>query len=97
MSGIGFLGAGTIIQQRGSVTGLTTAATMWVVAAIGMSVGFGAHVEAVGTTVLVLIALIPLGWMEGKVEENHDRRASAESGSSGEEASFGKRAGRVVS
>jgi len=73
VSGIGFLGAGTIIQQRGSVTGLTTAATMWVVAAIGMAVGFGAHVEALGTTVLVLIALIPLGWMEGKVEENHLR------------------------
>jgi putative Mg2+ transporter-C (MgtC) family protein len=79
VSGIGFLGAGTIIQARGSVTGLTTAATMWVVAAIGMAVGFGADVEAVGTTVLVLIALIPLGWMEGKVEENHlrERRRKA--------------------
>jgi putative Mg2+ transporter-C (MgtC) family protein len=80
VSGIGFLGAGTIIQARGSVTGLTTAATMWVVAAIGMAVGFGAHVEAVGTTVLVLIALIPLGWMEGKVENGHapERRRKAE-------------------
>jgi putative Mg2+ transporter-C (MgtC) family protein len=80
VSGIGFLGAGTIIQARGSVTGLTTAATMWVVAAIGMAVGFGAHVEAVGTTVLALLVLIPLGWMEGKVEENHlpERRRKAE-------------------
>jgi len=80
VSGVGFLGAGTIIQARGSVTGLTTAATMWVVAAIGMAVGFGAHVEAVGTTLLALLVLIPLGWMEGKAEENHspERRRKAE-------------------
>src|SRR5690554_2045638 len=48
VSGIGFLGAGTIIQARGSVVGLTTAATLWVVAAIGMAVGAAAYVEAVG-------------------------------------------------
>src|SRR5690606_42014922 len=41
VSGIGFLGAGTIMQTRGSVTGLTTAATKWVVAAIGMATGAG--------------------------------------------------------
>src|SRR5690554_6224470 len=52
VSGIGFLGAGTIIQSRGSVVGLTTAATLWVVAAIGIAAGSGAYVEAVGTTVL---------------------------------------------
>ena len=55
MSGIGFLGAGTIMQARGNVTGLTTAATLWVVAAIGMTVGAGAFVEATGTTLLVLV------------------------------------------
>lgn len=70
VSGVGFLGAGTIIQARGSVTGLTTAATLWVVAAIGMSAGFGANVEAVGTTVLVLIALIPLGRIERRTQEH---------------------------
>lgn len=64
VTGVGFLGAGTILQARGSVSGLTTAATMWVVAAIGMAVGSGANVEAVGTTVLVLIALIPLRALE---------------------------------
>jgi putative Mg2+ transporter-C (MgtC) family protein len=68
VSGVGFLGAGTIIHQRGSVTGLTTAATLWVVAAIGLAVGIGAIVEAVGTTVLVLIALVPLRRFEAKVE-----------------------------
>ena len=49
ITGIGFLGAGTIIQARGTVTGLTTAATLWVVAGIGMSVGSGSYVEVVGS------------------------------------------------
>lgn len=64
VSGIGFLGAGTIIQSRGGVTGLTTAATLWVVAAIGMTVGVGHHVEAVGATLLVLLVLMPLQLVE---------------------------------
>ena len=64
VSGIGFLGAGTIIQARGTVTGLTTAATLWVVAAIGMSVGAGAYVEVVGATLLVLVVLIVLERIE---------------------------------
>lgn len=64
VSGIGFLGAGTIIQARGSVSGLTTAATLWVVAAIGIAVGGGFFVEAVGATALVLLVLYPLGRLE---------------------------------
>ena len=72
VSGVGFLGAGTIIQARGSVTGLTTAATLWVVSAIGMAAGSGFHVEATGSAVLVLIALVPLGRLEVWL---HDRRA----------------------
>lgn len=64
VSGIGFLGAGTIIQARGSVTGLTTAATLWVVAAIGIAVGGRAYTEAVGTTVLVLFTLVLLARLE---------------------------------
>ncbi|HEX7051452.1 MAG TPA: MgtC/SapB family protein [Longimicrobiales bacterium] len=64
VSGIGFLGAGTIIRARGSVVGLTTAATLWVVAAIGMAVGARAYIEAVGTTLLVIVALILLGRVE---------------------------------
>jgi putative Mg2+ transporter-C (MgtC) family protein len=66
VTGVGFLGAGTIIQGQGSVTGLTTAATLWVVAAIGMAVGLGATVEAVGTTILVLVALLPLQRLEAR-------------------------------
>jgi putative Mg2+ transporter-C (MgtC) family protein len=67
VSGIGFLGAGTIIQSRGSVIGLTTAATLWVVAAIGIAVGAGAYIEAVGTTLLVVLALKVLGSVERRI------------------------------
>lgn len=64
VSGIGFIGAGTILVSRGSVHGLTTAATLWVVAAIGMTVGLQLYVEAVGATVLVVLTLFGLGWIE---------------------------------
>lgn len=67
VSGIGFLGAGTILQARGSVIGLTTAATMWVVAAIGIAVGTGAYVEALMATALVILALRLLGRVEEHV------------------------------
>lgn len=71
VTGVGFLGAGTILQARGSIIGLTTAATLWVVAAIGMAVGFGAAIEAAGTTVVVLLALIPLRTLEARAEARH--------------------------
>jgi putative Mg2+ transporter-C (MgtC) family protein len=64
VSGIGFLGAGTIIQARGSVVGLTTAATLWVVATLGMAVGAGAYLQALTGTALVLLALMILGRFE---------------------------------
>jgi putative Mg2+ transporter-C (MgtC) family protein len=64
VSGIGFLGAGTILHARGSVFGLTTAATLWVVAAIGMAVGARAYVAAVISTSLVMLALMLLGRVE---------------------------------
>jgi putative Mg2+ transporter-C (MgtC) family protein len=60
VSGIGFLGAGAIIRQGLSVRGLTTAATLWVVAAIGMAAGAGYYTAAVATTALVLVTLWPL-------------------------------------
>jgi putative Mg2+ transporter-C (MgtC) family protein len=60
VTGIGFLGAGAIIRQGLSVRGLTTAATLWVVAAIGMAVGAGYYAGAVITTAVVLAALWPL-------------------------------------
>lgn len=64
LPGVGFIGAGTILHARGSVTGLTSAATIWVVAAIGMALGAGAYTEAVGTTLLVMLILAGLGYLE---------------------------------
>jgi putative Mg2+ transporter-C (MgtC) family protein len=64
VSGIGFLGAGTILHFRGNVSGLTTAATLWVVAAIGMAVGARAYLEAVGASTLVMFTLMLLGRVE---------------------------------
>jgi putative Mg2+ transporter-C (MgtC) family protein len=60
VTGIGFLGAGAIIRQGLSVRGLTTAATLWVVAAIGMASGAGYYSVAVISTALVLFSLYPL-------------------------------------
>jgi len=60
VTGIGFLGAGAIIRQGLSVRGLTTAATLWVVAAIGLAVGAGYYSGALITTAVVLFSLYPL-------------------------------------
>jgi putative Mg2+ transporter-C (MgtC) family protein len=60
VTGIGFLGAGAIIRQGLSVRGLTTAATLWVVAAIGMAAGAGYYSAAVLATLIVLVSLWPL-------------------------------------
>lgn len=57
VSGIGFLGAGTIIHEGLSVKGLTTAATMWMVSAIGLAVGSGMYIVSIGSTILTLIVL----------------------------------------
>ena len=57
VSGIGFLGAGTIIFQKNMVRGLTTAAGLWVTAAIGLACGTGLYVVATITTTLVLVGL----------------------------------------
>jgi putative Mg2+ transporter-C (MgtC) family protein len=65
--GVGFIGAGTILHMRGAVTGLTSAATIWVVAAIGMALGLRAYVEALGSTALVMLVLAGLGWLEGLI------------------------------
>lgn len=61
VTGVGFLGAGTIIQQRGNIQGLTTAASIWVVSGIGLAVGIGFYEGAVFTMFFVLISLILFG------------------------------------
>jgi putative Mg2+ transporter-C (MgtC) family protein len=65
LPGVGFIGAGTILHTRGSVTGLTSAATIWIVSAIGMALGTHAYIEAIGTTLLVVSVLTGLGFLEG--------------------------------
>jgi putative Mg2+ transporter-C (MgtC) family protein len=64
VTGVGFIGAGTILHARGAVVGLTSAATIWVVAAIGVALGGAFYVEAAGTTLLVLVVLQGLGRVE---------------------------------
>jgi putative Mg2+ transporter-C (MgtC) family protein len=62
--GIGFIGAGSILRERGSITGLTTAATMFVAAGVGMAAGGGMPILAIFTTLLILLALSLLGKFE---------------------------------
>src|SRR6266851_6539975 len=65
VTGVGFIGAGTILHARGAVVGLTSAATIWVVAAIGVALGARFYWEAAGTTLLVLVVLQGLGRVSG--------------------------------
>ena len=58
VTGVGFLGAGAIFRAEDGVKGLTTAATVWVVAALGMAVGFGLYIVASAGAVIVLIGLV---------------------------------------
>jgi putative Mg2+ transporter-C (MgtC) family protein len=67
VTGIGFIGAGTIMQSRGAISGLTSAATIWVVAAIGLAIGAGFYVEALGTAALVMLVLSGLGHLEHRL------------------------------
>ena len=67
VTGIGFIGAGTIMQARGTITGLTSAATIWVVAAIGLTIGAGFFVEGLGATSVVMIVLAGLGKLETRL------------------------------
>jgi putative Mg2+ transporter-C (MgtC) family protein len=64
VTGIGFIGAGTILQHRGHIRGLTTAASLWAVAAIGTAAGAGLFVIAGTGTVLILLVLSLLDWVE---------------------------------
>jgi putative Mg2+ transporter-C (MgtC) family protein len=73
MAGIGFLGAGTIIKHEVSVRGLTTAAAMWCVAAIGLAAGFGMYTLTVATTAIVLASLWVLDYIENMLPRVHYR------------------------
>jgi putative Mg2+ transporter-C (MgtC) family protein len=67
VQGIGFLGAGLIIHNRSRISGLTSAASVWVVASIGMACGAGLYVAAVVAAVTVVVALELVGFLEQRV------------------------------
>lgn len=75
VTGVGFLGAGTLLQTKNKIRGLTTAATIWLVAAIGMTVGVGFYSGAVFVTifgVVMLTLLAPLSnWLSEYAKEEH--------------------------
>ena len=73
VTGIGFIGAGTIILQKNAVRGLTTAAGVWVTAAIGMACGGGMYVLAVVSTALVLIGLEAFNYFLHRFDRHRDR------------------------
>jgi putative Mg2+ transporter-C (MgtC) family protein len=67
MTGIGFLGAGTIMKEGSSVRGLTTAASLWITAAIGILVGIGFFFPALIATTLTLVTLSLFRWVEDRI------------------------------
>ena len=73
VTGIGFLGAGTIMRSRASIRGLTTAASLWVVAGIGLAVGSGFILPAVFTTVIAIAILTLNSLVEKKMKRNKYR------------------------
>ncbi|MFA5523358.1 MAG: MgtC/SapB family protein [Tissierellales bacterium] len=68
ISGIGFLGAGTIIRQGDTVRGLTTAASLWAVACIGIAVGAGFYIGAIISVLLVLVTLLSFTKLEKRIK-----------------------------
>ncbi len=76
VTGVGFLGAGAIIQDRGGVHGLTTAATIWLVASIGMACGAHLYQLALITTLIAIIVLIGLAKLARPLER-HEQRNNA--------------------
>ncbi len=68
VTGVGFLGAGAVIQDRGGIHGLTTAATIWLVASIGMACGARLYYLAIITTVLAIVVLLGLAQVDKHIE-----------------------------
>lgn len=73
VSGIGFLGAGTIMRTGNNINGLTTAASLWVSAGIGLAMGSGYYLGAIVTSIVVLISLTSLGFLEKKIAKKKYR------------------------
>jgi len=73
ITGVGFLGAGAIIQARGTIHGLTTASVIWAVAGLGLAVGAGLYLISTIFTVLVVLILIVLRKVEQILDKNYDK------------------------
>jgi len=71
ITGIGFLGAGAVLHSHGFVLGLTTAATIWVVAGVGMAVGSGFYGIAVFATLLSIATLTLMSYIEDRIQQRH--------------------------
>jgi putative Mg2+ transporter-C (MgtC) family protein len=74
VTGVGFLGAGAIMQMKGSVRGLTTAAGIWMIAAIGMTVGVGLYWVSIIATLLILFILVQLESIEHRINTGAESR-----------------------
>lgn len=80
VTGVGFLGAGAIIRERGGIHGLTTAATIWLVASIGMACGAALYSLAVISTIIAIAVLIGLVKMDKFLEESKIKHQSTKPG-----------------
>lgn len=78
VSGIGFLGAGTIMRSGMGIKGLTTAASLWVVAGIGLAVGAGNYLTATITTAIVFLVLVYFGRVEGLIKKRQQQNRKIE-------------------
>lgn len=76
VQGIGFLAAGVIFTSRGRVRGLTTAAGIWVTAAIGLLIGAGFYLTAIAGTILTVVTLVVFRWFEtwADIKDEHGHR-----------------------
>jgi len=87
VTGVGFLGAGAIIQDRGGVQGLTTAATIWLVASIGMASGAGFYAIAGMSALIAVLVLLGLGRLEKRLQRLCGKHRERTSGSDAEQHS----------
>lgn len=74
VTGVGFLGAGAILRDRGRVLGLTTAATIWLAAALGMGIGAGEYAISITATVVVALVLFAFRWFEALFARRRQER-----------------------
>lgn len=78
ITGVGFIGAGAVIRDRGGIHGVTTAAGIWLVTGIGIACGFRMYDKAIGVTLIALVILWGLGPLDRKIRKNGDGLSTSE-------------------